>query len=409
MSEIRHPLAQTMQERIPIDIGTTSLTAFRRTALPDHNASVIAHPIYETLPISAEEAMRIGSDLQRVGFVWPSDPNRGDEFVDSYGVRWLETDGNMAPFDHPLEHAGWEALNHHPLPKLPTLIQFSDKNCRAPTILDPPCYGLLDTCFMLRNGWQFLVDLTENYRVANALLDWALEAVTEAYITALDALPEDPDIIVYGDDLGFESGMYLSDLDFRTFLFPRLQRLFSRIRRRSGALICFHSCGAISSIVDDLAELGADLLNLDFYAKNVLLPEVRRKTPLDMILHAPVNMAAIGQAVQADNRASLALLASDLATAAPCIAGPIDNMATPAEAADTMRGVAFVRALDNDDLRQIRDLGPVKSIIQKAAAAAMDLEIPVVSGEEITFGELLISEQSRLFRLAKPPGGAALN
>ncbi|MCC0048819.1 MAG: uroporphyrinogen decarboxylase [Rhodobiaceae bacterium] len=391
MSRPMHRLATIFRERAPIDIGTTSLTAFRRQALPRHNASVIAHPIYETLPISAEDAALAGSDFQRVGFVWPREIKRGNEFIDEYGVRWLELDGNLAPFDHPLEHAGWETLNRHPLPKLPKQIQFPDPSSQAPTILDPPCPGLLDTCFMLRNGWQFMLDLTENFRVANALLDWALETVTEAYFAALDALPQAPDIIAYGDDLGFESGMYLSDLDFRTFIFPRLQTLFSRIRKRTNALICFHSCGAISSIIDDICDLGVDMLNLDFYAKNVVLEDVRRKLPGEVILHAPVNLTAIGRAAVSDNRTSLAFLASDVAKAVPCINGPIDNLSTPEEAADAMRGVAFVQALSNDDLKQLRDYGPVKSIIQKAVSVARQIEVPSLSGDGIPFGELLLS------------------
>lgn len=409
MSDPAHSLARIMKERVPIDIGTTSLTSFRRTALPSHNSSVVAHPIFETLPISAEEAAAAGSDLQRVGFVWPRDLNRSDEFVDAYGVRWMETDGNFAPYDHPLEHAGWAKLNRHPRPTLPLQIQFSDPKSNASTILDPPCYGLLDTCFMLRNGWQFMMDLTENYRTANALLDWALESILEAYVTALNALPTQPDIIVYGDDLGFESGMYLSDLDFRTFVFPRLQTLFTRIRKMTGSLICFHTCGAVSSIVADIEELGVDMINLDFYAKNVILSDVRRKISRETLLHTPVNAAAIGRAVASDNRASLALLTTDIAHAIPCIGGPTDNISTLEEATDAMRGVEFMRALSNDDLRQIREYGPVKSVIEMAAKAARKLDVPTISGGGIQFGELIVSEQSGLFSASGPPEGTTLN
>ncbi|MCL6285963.1 hypothetical protein M3P21_20815 [Ruegeria sp. 2012CJ41-6] len=329
--------------------------------------------------------------------------------MDSYGVLWMETDGNFAPYDHPLEHAGWEKLSRHPRPDLPSQIQFPDPKSTATTILDPPCYGLLDTCFMLRNGWQFMLDLTENYRVANALLDWALETITEAYFTALDALPKQPDIIVYGDDLGFESGMYLSDLDFRTFIFPRLQTFFGRLRKKCGSLICFHSCGAVSSIVDDIQELGVDMLNLDFYAKNVLLPDVRKKLSRETILHTPVNAAAIGGAVMSNNKASLALLTTDIATSMPCIGGPVDNISTPEDAADAMRGVAFIRAFSNDDLRQIRDLGPVKSIIEQATKAAFNLDLPSISGDAISFGDLMASGRTGLFPASSLPDGKTLN
>lgn len=387
MSAVRRPLSRLMGDRVPIDIGTTSLTALRAAARPGLSSPVLGHPVYETLPLSAANVATLGSDFQRVGFVWDGGHAHGEEWFDSYGVGWLALDGNLAPFEHPLETATWEGLSRHPRPKLPGRVQLADPASDAPTILDPPCPGLLDTCFMLRNGWQFMLDLTENFRIANALLDWALETITQAYDRALDALPNDPDIIVYGDDLGFESGMYLSDLDFRTFIYPRMQTLFARIRARSGAKLCVHSCGAVNSIVPDLCDLGVDMLNLDFYARNMLLPDIRAKLPKGMILHAPVNLAAIGQSVESDNGGSLALLATDVAVAMPCIAGPMDSISTPAEADRCIRGAAFVRALDMDDLQALRDLGPVKSIIRKATEAARAAEIPVLSGNDIPLGE----------------------
>ncbi len=392
MNDPRRSLSRKLGEVVPVDIGTTSLTALRAAARPGLVKSAVAHPVYETLPLSAANVVKLGSSFQRVGFVWEQYPGRGEEWFDAYGVGWLETDGNMAPFHHPLETATWAELSRHPRPKPPSRIQRADVENDAAVILDPPCPGLLDTCFMLRNGWQFMLDLTENFRVANALLDWALETITQAYDLALDALPGDPDVIVYGDDLGFESGMYLSDLDFRTFIFPRLQTLFARIRARSSAKLCFHSCGAVNSIVGDLCDLGVDMLNLDFYARNMLLPDVRARLPKGMILHAPVNLAAIGQSVENDNRASLALLATDIAVAMPCIAGPTDNISTPAEADYCIRGAAFVRALDADDLRALRDLGPVKSIIRKATDAARALNIPVLAENEVSLGDILRHE-----------------
>ncbi|MFA3919026.1 uroporphyrinogen decarboxylase family protein [Ruegeria sp. 2012CJ15-1] len=321
----------------------------------------------------------------------------------------METDENFAPYEHPLEHAEWKALNRHPRPVLPTQIQYPDPTSATVTILDPPCYGLLDTCFMLRNGWQFMVDITDNYRTANALLDWALEVISEAYLTAITALPDDPGIIVYGDDLGFESGMYLSDLDFRTFLFPRLQTLFARIRKKTNALICFHSCGAISSIIGDIAELGVDILNLDFYAKNVVLGDVRKKLSSRVILHAPVNAAAIGRAVMSNNKASLALLTVDIALSMPSIGGPTDNVAAADEAADTMRGVAFMRAFSSDDLKQIREFGPIKSTIERAARAARDLDIPTISGAGIEFRGIPPGKEPEFHAASSPSSRAILN
>ena len=58
-----HTLARIMRERVPVDIGTTSLTALRTTAIPNRAAPSVAHPVYETLPLAASECASLGSDF----------------------------------------------------------------------------------------------------------------------------------------------------------------------------------------------------------------------------------------------------------------------------------------------------------------------------------------------------------
>ncbi|MBA8907987.1 uroporphyrinogen decarboxylase family protein [Aminobacter ciceronei] len=372
-----------------VDIGTTSLTGVRIAALDGITVQSAAHPVYQTAPLSASDCARLGSDFQRVGFLYDTIEPCREEVVDAYGVAWLFTDGFPAPFRHPLESADWKMISRFPKPKLPNRVQLPDPgHPDLLVVLDPPCPGLLDTCFALRNAWQFMDDLTGNWRIASAMLDWAAETIEQSYRATLGALPVEPDVIVYGDDLGFQSGMYLSDLDFRNFLFPRMQTLFARLRRMTGSAICFHSCGAIRSIVEDLANLDVEILNLDFYAKNMIMPEVRRSIPEAAILHAPVNLAAIGEAVREDNQATLALLACELATAMPAIAAPIDNIISPESLEANVHGAAFVRALSAQDLVVLRDLGPVRSIIENARRSALVAGSAAVTGEEFPIGLL---------------------
>ncbi len=195
-------------------------------------------------------------------------------------------------------------------------------------------------------------------------------------------------MIVYGDDLGFQSGMYLSDLDFRTFVYPRMQTLFARLRRMTNAAICLHSCGAVRSIVNDLAGLDVEMLNLDFYAKNMILHEVRREIPSTTILHAPINLAAVGEAVREGNRATLALLATEIAVAMPAIAAPIDNITSAASLTANIFGAAFVRALSREHLVTLRDIGPVRSIIDKARQTALGAALPAITQEEFPIAVL---------------------
>ncbi|WP_426437171.1 uroporphyrinogen decarboxylase family protein [Bradyrhizobium genosp. P] len=385
----RQRASEIVSGRIAVDIGTTSLTGVRLAALGAPSGAYVANPIYNTAALAASDCARLGADFQRVGFLHAPRDESDEAFVDAYGVGWLFTDGFPAPFQHPLQAAEWKDISRHPRPVLPTHLQIPDPaRTDLLVVLDAPCPGLLDTCFALRNAWQFLDDLTGNWRIASATLDWATETIEQSYKTVLAALPSDPDVIVYGDDLGFQSGMYLSDLDFRTFVYPRMQTLFARLRRMTNAAICLHSCGAVRSIVNDLAGLDVEMLNLDFYAKNMILPEVRREIPSATILHGPINLAAVGEAVREGNKATLALLATEIAVAMPAIAAPIDNITSAASLTANTFGAAFVRALTREDLVTLRDIGPVRSLIDKARQTALGAALPAITQEEfpIAFG-----------------------
>jgi hypothetical protein len=379
----RKKLSALVAEHLLVDIGTSSLTGVQARALDQPTgATLAAHPIYETLALDAEECAALGSDFQRVGHVYaPPTPDDEDLFVDTYGVTWLWADGYPAQLDHPLEQASWEEIPKYGRPILSSDLQIASKDHAMPIVADAPCPGLLDTCFALRNGWNFLGDVTDNWRNASALLDWSQETIGAAYEHMLTALPEQPDIVVYADDLGFQGGMYLSDTDFRNFLYPRLKSLISRIRRHTDAAICLHSCGGVRTILSDFADLGIEILNLDFYAKGMEIAEVRRGLPKEMILHGPVDLGALGAAASRGERGALAKYAIDMAIAGPSIAAPSDSISDSGSLAECLVGAAVVRTLDPDDIKTLQNIGPEKGVIDKMIAAASEKHSPEISGE----------------------------
>jgi hypothetical protein len=237
-------------------------------------------------------------------------------------------------------------------------------------VADAPVSGLLETCFGLRGSWQFMADITDNWRVANALLEWSLDMVATAYERMLTALPAQPDVVLYGDDYGYQAGMFLSDQDFRTFVKPRLRTLFSRIRRVTTAKLCFHCCGAVSSILPDFADLGSDLLNLQRDARGMDLGSVRRALPADIVLHGYSDLRALGTALADGDRGTVAAIACELAASGPVIAAPVDCLFDEAELRAAERGARFVRALSGDEVTDLRRLGPVAAILDRAASAA---------------------------------------
>jgi uroporphyrinogen decarboxylase len=55
--------------------------------------------------------------------------------------------------------------------------------------------------------------------------------------------------------------MMFSPAVFRKLIKPRMAKLIDLAKQFSEAKILFHSCGAISEILDDLIEIGVDAIN----------------------------------------------------------------------------------------------------------------------------------------------------
>lgn len=365
-------------EQILVDVGTSTVTGVAAPGAPDLAATVryVGHPVLQTLALDTADTHALGSHFVRTGLVFEPPAITDDGFTDPLGIGWLWAEGSAAPLVHPLEDAGYLDVARHPRPAQPELLQVpapaATGEARPLIVADAPTPGLVETCFGLRNAWQFMIDITDNWRVANALLDWALETVAAAYEQMLTAMPVQPDVVLYGDDYGYQGGMFLSEEDFRTFVRPRLRTLFSRIRRCTTAALCFHCCGAVHPILGDLADLGVELINLQYDAKNMQLSAVRAELPRTMVLHGYTNLQALGTALAQGDRRSIALLTDELVRSAPVIAAPVDSLPTEEALLAVARAARFVRALSPDDISQLRKLGPVARVIDRAAQTACD-------------------------------------
>jgi hypothetical protein len=376
---------------VPVDLGTSTVTSVRAPGAPALAAAVgyVGHPVLQTVPLAAADTAALGSDFARTGVLYDRPPVADDTFTDALGIEWLWADNAAAPLKHPLEKADYLAVARYPRPELPSRIQAAaGRGKPALVVADAPVSGLLETCFGLRGSWQFMADIADSWQVANALLDWSLETVANAYEHMLTALPAPPDVVLYGDDYGYQSGMFLSDQDFRTFVRPRLRTLFSRIHRLTSAPICFHCCGAVSSILPDLADLGVSLLNLQYDAQGMQLDRVRAALPRDMVLHGYTDLLALGTALRGHDRKSIAVLTLELVHSAPAIAAPVDCLATSEELVTAACAARFVGALSDHDVDQLRKLGPVASIIDHAAEAASPQEQVRPAGTTPTVIEL---------------------
>ena len=95
--------------------------------------------------------------------------------------------------------------------------------------------------------------------------DWLLDFFTERSARAgAEFARAGYDLIRLGDDVGTQNALMMSLPTWREHLKPRLRRVVEAIRQASGdrkVWIHYHSDGNVSDLVDDLVEVGIDILN----------------------------------------------------------------------------------------------------------------------------------------------------
>jgi uroporphyrinogen decarboxylase len=114
--------------------------------------------------------------------------------------------------------------------------------------------------FFYRND-NFLMLLAANPSRAHAFLDRVVEMHLRNLERFLGAVGPYIDVIVFGDDLGMQSGPQISPAMYREFFFPREQMMWRRVRELANVKIMLHCCGGVRELLPGLIEAGLDAIN----------------------------------------------------------------------------------------------------------------------------------------------------
>jgi len=126
----------------------------------------------------------------------------------------------------------------------------------------PTCGGVFDVAWWLRGFEKFMMDLYERPKIACAIMDKILEVQINLYDKLLSAVGDHIQIVYgSGQDLGMQDGMIISPEMYRKYIKPRNKELFDFIHSKTKAKLLYHSCGSIVPVIDDLIEIGVDILN----------------------------------------------------------------------------------------------------------------------------------------------------
>jgi uroporphyrinogen decarboxylase len=113
----------------------------------------------------------------------------------------------------------------------------------------------------LRRMDNFLMDIYTEPTQVEALLDALMEQHLATLSKVCAAVGDCVDILRFGDDLGMDSGTFMSPEIYRRLFKPRHKQLCDFVKKNSRMKTFLHSCGSIYAILPDMIEAGYDIIN----------------------------------------------------------------------------------------------------------------------------------------------------
>jgi uroporphyrinogen decarboxylase len=114
--------------------------------------------------------------------------------------------------------------------------------------------------FLYRND-RFMMMLAAEPKHAHSFLDKLVEVHLANLEQFLATVGEYIDIILFGDDLGMQTGPLMSPQMYREFFKPRHKLLWNRAKQLSDVKVMLHCCGGVRELMPDLIEAGLDAIN----------------------------------------------------------------------------------------------------------------------------------------------------
>lgn len=136
--------------------------------------------------------------------------------------------------------------------------------------------------FLYRNDRFFELLAAEPAR-AHAFLDRIVAMHLENLEHFLSLVGEYIDIILFGDDLGMQTGPQISPAMYREFFKPRHQLMWQRAKQLADVKVMLHCCGGVRELLPDLIEAGLDAINpVQISCRGMAAAELKREFGRDI-------------------------------------------------------------------------------------------------------------------------------
>ncbi len=271
-------------DRVPMDLGgrqtTLMIPAYEKLkkylGYEDIPTKIMSH-IWQTAYMDERVLQHFSIDTRHIrpknkAFA-PTEPFAEDEiFIDSWGVGRKISNGYANLCKYPLQKATSLAdIENHPWPNPDEEFDYTGLREHAQTLYNKGEYALVgcmgspgntyEQAWYLRGLSEFLLDTVMNKEMAHAILRRVVDhrkRNAELYLTQVG---EFLDVIQVADDLGAQNTSLMSPATYREIIKPYQAELIAHIKTFTKAKVYHHSCGSIANLLDDMIEIGIEVLN----------------------------------------------------------------------------------------------------------------------------------------------------
>ena len=215
------------------------------------------------LPLFFVNALRERADVLRISYAQAESFPLKNTNYSEWGFMWDRRDDTMgSPVNPPIDT--WDKLGSFVPPdpcaegRFSHLPEFFEKYGDLYYVADMQISGFSLACFLRGTG-----NLLEDFYLEPENLCKLLDMVVEFENGIIRRFAEFPICAIgFADDFGAQQSLLMSPAMWREFIKPRLAAQFKLVHSL-GMHVYFHSCGYIYDIIQDLIDIGADILNLN--------------------------------------------------------------------------------------------------------------------------------------------------
>jgi uroporphyrinogen decarboxylase len=120
--------------------------------------------------------------------------------------------------------------------------------------------GTFETPWYIRGMEKFMMDFYDSPEIINAICTRVGDYYLKRALRVIDAAAGDIDLIGSGGDIGGQNTMLLNPDLWREHIKPHSAKLISTFKDM-GLTTFYHSCGAVTPVINDFIEMGLDILD----------------------------------------------------------------------------------------------------------------------------------------------------